>query len=73
MQTLTELEDQLWADANGAFLQTCQTQLMAEVSRLSHLQRQLQSPQSYASLERQRLACLAAIRVIQRVWMTAQR
>ncbi|MEN6082264.1 EscE/YscE/SsaE family type III secretion system needle protein co-chaperone [Chromobacterium piscinae] len=68
MHTLTELEDTLAADPNGRDLGWMLAALAAEAANLGLRQRQPQSAAAYAKLERQRLACLAAMRVVDTVW-----
>lgn len=68
MITLTELEDQLAADADGHLRRALMDRLTDEISALGRLQREPQSAERYASLERQRVACAAAMRVVDHVW-----
>lgn len=73
MHTLTDLEDQLAADASGHLRRELLSHLNAEVTALGRQQRQPQTAGCYASLERQRLACLAAMRVVDQVWRRLHR
>lgn len=68
LTTLSDLEDRLAADPDGHLRGEMLNRLSAEVTALGRLQREQQPAARYASLERQRLACLAAMRVIEQVW-----
>ncbi|KIA79932.1 type III secretion system protein, YseE family [Chromobacterium piscinae] len=68
MHTLTELEDRLAADASGHQRRALLDALNETVMALGRAQREPQSAERYASLERQRLAALAAMRVVDTVW-----
>lgn len=68
MHTLTELEDDLAADVEGHLRQALQLRLETEIAELARQQRLPQSPANFAVLARRRVACLAALRVIDIVW-----
>lgn len=68
MITLTALEDQLAADPDGHVRRALMNRLNDEIAALGRLQREPQPAERYASLERQRIACAAAMRVVDQVW-----
>jgi hypothetical protein len=65
---LSEIEERLAADRCGDLRREILSRLEAELRVLGQQQREQHSAQDYASLERRRVACLAAIRVVDRVW-----
>ncbi|AXE30566.1 EscE/YscE/SsaE family type III secretion system needle protein co-chaperone [Chromobacterium phragmitis] len=66
--TLTRLEDELAEDAAGLALRARTRELEAWAAELGGELRRPQTAERYASLERQRRACLAALRVLDAVW-----
>lgn len=68
MPTLTELEDSLACDPSGHQLRALLDRLDAAATELGREQRQPQSAARYASLERKRRACLAAMQVMTCAW-----
>ncbi|VVE55786.1 EscE/YscE/SsaE family type III secretion system needle protein co-chaperone [Pandoraea sputorum] len=68
MTFLTDLEERLAADRCGDLRRELLSILELELIALGQRQRQQQSAECYAGLERQRVACLAGIRVVERIW-----
>lgn len=68
MNTLTKLEDCLIADTQGRLRRELRLTLEAAIDELARQQREPQSAARYAALGRQRVACLAALQVIDTVW-----
>ena len=68
MHTVTNLEDRLANDALGCARRELQFTLEAAVTELCRQQRAPQPAAHYAALGRQRIACMAALQVIDTVW-----
>lgn len=65
---LSEIEERLAADRSGDLRREILSRLEAELMVLGQQQREQHRAHEYASLERRRVACLAGIRVVERVW-----
>lgn len=69
MYPLTSLEEIVMSDSNGHQVRILINQLESAVRTFSDELRQPLRPEQYASLERKQQACLAAIRVIETLWV----
>lgn len=70
---VTELEERLAADPEGLLLRELRDTLAQAAARYGQAQRQPQTPPAYARLERQRLACLAAMGALDTIWQRLHR
>ena len=66
--SLTALEDTLAADPLGKANHACQQRLQDALASLLQAHRLSLDPETHDLLERQRVACMAAMRVIEEVW-----
>lgn len=64
----TELENRLEADVDGVVMNILLKRLDNKIRELSCIQRKPCTAADYASFERQRMACIAAMKIIGYLW-----